>query len=379
MTKTAPGRRSKNPPLFPLGQIVATPGALESCSPDYLYHCLFRHSRGDWGTVCKEDAASNREAVRVGSRRILSSSGDFYYLEDHTPLNAYMANLEAEAGKLTDQPVRVTPRFDGLNGYPMWSPDGTKLAWFGLKHFETLNDARLVLRDLATGNETDVEMRISAGNGPSPAWLSDGRSIVVGVWEKGVHSLYKVNPATGQGTELVRNTGPNQNQLSWSADGSKIYQVENSKSIAMRDTGSSEAKVIFTDSEAGFIRDITPSPDGSRIAYVSNAKDGQIKLLTPATGHVMELVNVWPAWNRRMMTWTPDGHHLIYVTEASQERGQPTALWIVPAGGGAPKQLTQNLEGRVFDVSLSPDGKQIGFSRWAGHNEIWAMENFLPK
>ena len=28
---------------------------------------------GDWGTVCKEDAASNREAVRVGSRRILSA------------------------------------------------------------------------------------------------------------------------------------------------------------------------------------------------------------------------------------------------------------------------------------------------------------------
>src|SRR5207244_3147009 len=130
----------------------------------------------------------------------------------------------------------------------------------GMKHFETLNDAHLVVRDLATGNETDAEMRISAGNGPSPTWLSDGRSIVVGVWEKGVHSLYKVNPTTGQGTELVRNTGPNQNQLSWSADGSKIYQVENSKSIAMRDTGSSEAKVIFTDSEAGFIRDITPSP-----------------------------------------------------------------------------------------------------------------------
>jgi Tol biopolymer transport system component len=294
-----------------------------------------------------------------------------------------MANLDAEAGKLTSQPVRVTPRFDGLNGYPMWSPDGTRLAWFGLKYFESLNDAHLVVRDLATGKETDVEMRIPAGNGPSPAWLSDSHSIVVGVRERkgGIDSLYKVNPATGHGTELVRNTEPNQNQdrSSWSADGSKVYQVQNSKSINMRDTSSGESKVIFTEPEGSFIRDITPSPDGSTIAYVSNAKGGQIKVLTMASGQAKELVNVWPAWNRRMMAWTPDGRNLIYVTEVGQERGQPTALWIVPAAGGTPKQLTQNLEGRVFDVSLSPDGKQIGFSRWAGRNEIWAMENFLPK
>jgi hypothetical protein len=73
MTNTAPRPGNKNPPLFPLGQIVATPGTLESCPPDYLYRCLLRHSRGDWGIVCKEDAASNREAVRAGSLRILSA------------------------------------------------------------------------------------------------------------------------------------------------------------------------------------------------------------------------------------------------------------------------------------------------------------------
>ena len=44
---------------FPLGQIVSTPGALEACSPEYLAACLARHARGDWGLVCKEDAASN--------------------------------------------------------------------------------------------------------------------------------------------------------------------------------------------------------------------------------------------------------------------------------------------------------------------------------
>ncbi len=57
---------------FELGQIVSTPGALESCSPEYLAECLARHARGDWGLVCREDAASNERAVKDGSR-ILSS------------------------------------------------------------------------------------------------------------------------------------------------------------------------------------------------------------------------------------------------------------------------------------------------------------------
>ncbi len=58
--------------LFPLGQIVSTPGALEACSPDYLKLCLYRHSRGEWGCIDPEDIATNNEALRDGFR-ILSA------------------------------------------------------------------------------------------------------------------------------------------------------------------------------------------------------------------------------------------------------------------------------------------------------------------
>jgi hypothetical protein len=75
MTRTTNdnGPKTYGPALFPLGQIVSTPGAMAACSPDYLYRCLFRHSRGDWGNVCKEDAASNRKAVSKDGGRILSA------------------------------------------------------------------------------------------------------------------------------------------------------------------------------------------------------------------------------------------------------------------------------------------------------------------
>ena len=60
------------PPLFDLGSIVATPGALAACSPEHLQACLARHRCGDWGAVCAEDRKSNFAALFVGNR-ILSA------------------------------------------------------------------------------------------------------------------------------------------------------------------------------------------------------------------------------------------------------------------------------------------------------------------
>jgi hypothetical protein len=68
-------------PLFPLGQVVATPGALQAFEnagqePEEF---LNRHDRGDWGEVSDEDKQENEFSVQQGFR-ILSahttSAGD---------------------------------------------------------------------------------------------------------------------------------------------------------------------------------------------------------------------------------------------------------------------------------------------------------------
>lgn len=61
-------------PLFPLGDVVSTPGALEAMkaanvSPLALLH---RHLRGDWGNLDKHDKQLNDLAVKDDSR-ILSA------------------------------------------------------------------------------------------------------------------------------------------------------------------------------------------------------------------------------------------------------------------------------------------------------------------
>ncbi len=61
-------------PLFKLGQIVATPAALDLLEDSGVHaqDLLRRHLTGDWGKVCKEDAAENDFSVKNGFR-ILSS------------------------------------------------------------------------------------------------------------------------------------------------------------------------------------------------------------------------------------------------------------------------------------------------------------------
>ncbi|MDO9107133.1 MAG: type I restriction endonuclease subunit M [Methylovulum sp.] len=60
--------------LFDPGQVVATPGALEAMQKNQCLSLdlLLRHLTGDWGTIPKEDAKANRQALKEGSRLMSS-------------------------------------------------------------------------------------------------------------------------------------------------------------------------------------------------------------------------------------------------------------------------------------------------------------------
>ena len=67
-------QETRQQPLFSLGQVVATPGALAALEkagqPPQEF--LSRHIRGEWGDVCEEDRRENEFSVERGFR-LLSS------------------------------------------------------------------------------------------------------------------------------------------------------------------------------------------------------------------------------------------------------------------------------------------------------------------
>jgi hypothetical protein len=71
---TKMNHQGKKKALFPLGQVVATPGALEALEDAHQDPAVFlgRHVSGDWGEVPPEDAQENKLSVSQGFR-ILSA------------------------------------------------------------------------------------------------------------------------------------------------------------------------------------------------------------------------------------------------------------------------------------------------------------------
>jgi dipeptidyl aminopeptidase/acylaminoacyl peptidase len=73
---------------------------------------------------------------------------------------------------------------------------------------------------------------------------------------------------------------------------------------------------------------------------------------------------------------SPDGKWIVYTvgTPVVLENRTKSAIWIVPAAGGAPRRLTSG-EKRDFDALFSPDGRRLAFlSTREGSAQIWTLD-----
>lgn len=84
-----PVEESGAEPLFELGQIVGTPGALQSLeeAEQNPFELIFRHVTGDWGTLPDEDVRENELSIQKGFRIFssykLSSGNKIWVITEH--------------------------------------------------------------------------------------------------------------------------------------------------------------------------------------------------------------------------------------------------------------------------------------------------------
>ncbi len=109
------------------------------------------------------------------------------------------------------------------------------------------------------------------------------------------------------------------------------------------------------------------SPDGSRVAYGATAMGRGSLRVVPVDGGCEVTVTSAPpprpaaAYGGGVYDWTPDGTALVY---AAVDGG----LWLVPAAGGAPRQIVEALAaGPASSPSVSPDGTRVAYVVDAHH------------
>lgn len=85
---------------FPLGHIVATPGALAAIPEEEILAALARHHAGDWGEeLCPEDRQENERSLENGSRLLSayrSTSGTRFWIITEADRSATTVLLPSE-------------------------------------------------------------------------------------------------------------------------------------------------------------------------------------------------------------------------------------------------------------------------------------------
>lgn len=110
------------------------------------------------------------------------------------------------------------------------------------------------------------------------------------------------------------------------------------------------------------------SPDGTRIAYQSNASGNFDLYLIPSDGGDAVAITSHPK-DDFYHSWAPDGSGLLFTSERSGNR----EIWFVPVEGGEPSQITRS-PSNDDDAMFSPDGSLIAYdSDRGGNQDIWIM------
>ena len=98
--------------LFPLGDLVATPGALAAL---HRTHCgvwtyLSRHITGDWGELDAHDRAENELSLREGFRLLSAYGLPDGTRNDLSADNAFTVLINSSRREATVATVAETPR-----------------------------------------------------------------------------------------------------------------------------------------------------------------------------------------------------------------------------------------------------------------------------
>ena len=323
-----------------------------------------------------------------------TSEGAFYYGVAGSNSDVYTAEFNPETGQVEGEPERVGRRFIGRNSGPTWSPDGRRLAFVSqrgpLLGFERglITGWTLVIRDLETGRDREIPVRITNQQRLRPRWSPGGNALLApGSDSRGREGVYSIDAETGKITTIKRFGSDEWSPWAdWSPDGKSIFylvthRVTRARRIMRLDLASGEEKRIHKDTDdANFFQDGAVSPDGRLVAF--RASEGLVVMST-AGGPLRQLHR--DADQGRFnagIAWTPDSRHVLF--SADEGEFPRRALWRVAAAGGEPHEvgLVKDWLG-VWGVSMYPDGRRIAFhatdqpSRYT--NEVWVMENFLPE
>ncbi|MCK6624684.1 MAG: protein kinase [Anaerolineae bacterium] len=217
---------------------------------------------------------------------------------------------------------------------PAFSPDGTRIAF----HSWRLDSWGLMTMDVSGANPIIVANFVED---QLPTWSADGREIVLLSRREGDRKsrLIRVGSTQDRTEGIVISEGE---YPTIGLDGRLVFRGWGRTAPGLRSATTSATDLqVLTTSE----RDTAPapSPDGQKIAFMSQQEGNWDIYLVSANGSDLQRLTDDPAEDG-LPAWSPDGKALAFVSR----RGGEWGIWVMSPTGGSQRLL--------FEMEGSPDG-----------------------
>jgi Tol biopolymer transport system component len=262
-------------------------------------------------------------------------------------------------------PVHQVTSHPAQEGFPAWSPDGETIVY----SFVSRDSAEMtgLWKVPADGGEP---RQFTHFIGEHPNWSLDGHYIVFDA-DSG-NSIKLISSHGGQPIRIVPKSIPvyRGGNPNWSPDGSRIAFKEGSN-LWVLDIRTGDAEIVFSQENTYPIPGCW-SHDGNSIYVTVRAVESPAATIwkVSLTGAEPLQLTFERARPYRYMDLSPDGTLLAFVAC----EGRNCDLWIMPADGGTPIQITVH---PAYDDTprWSPDGTKIAFTSTRSDSfDVWVVD-----
>ncbi len=221
------------------------------------------------------------------------------------------------------------------------------------------------------GGQKQLTANAGTYNG-KPMLTPDGRYIVFTSNRSGANKIWRMEASGVNPARLTNDENIEERQPFIAPDGAWIFYTktegENFSIWKVAIEGGTPVRV----SEKNNIATPIVSPDGALIAYQfyekGAAQPWKTGIINAADSTTRQTLDIPAA--RGLLAWTGDSKNLIYTDSYSVN------LWQQPLDGGARRQITDFKSERIFNFTVSRDGKRILTSRGNKSTEAVLISGF---